>query len=184
MVYDLYDHPAQIQDFCAAVTSIWTQVAEAQLDRIPPFAGGYACYFYRAWAPERVVCLEEDASASFSPDTFRRFLLPADERLAASFPYTAMHVHSTATWPVSQLLSAAGPTCIEINYDDNGPRLPEILPVLRQIQEVKPLIIRGAFTAAEIGYMRRALSPRGLLLNIVADSAAKARELMAILRDG
>ncbi|MHB9090745.1 MAG: hypothetical protein ACYC7H_04940, partial [Chloroflexota bacterium] len=72
---------------------------------------------------------------------------------------------------------------VEINYDNNGPRLPELLPVLRQIQEVKPLVIRGEFTHADIVYVKRNLSPRGLLLNIVTTSVAEARALVTTLRD-
>jgi len=184
MIYDLYDHPAELAELGETATGLWIEVARAQLDRIPPFAGGYACHFYRAWAPDRVVCTQEDASASFSPSLFGRFLLPADRRIAAAFPFTVMHIHSPATWPVEQLLTPEGPTCIEINYDDNGPRLPELLPLLRRVQETKPLIIRGAFTADELSFVKRELSPRGLLLNIVADSAARARALMAVLRGG
>lgn len=182
MVYDLYDNPAAVEELVDFVTGHWIDVAHHQLALIPPFAAGYGCHFYRAWAPRQVVCYQEDASASFSPDSFARFLAPADARIGGAFPYSVIHIHSPATWPVSQLLSMPDLSCIEINYDDNGPRLPELLPLLREVQAVKPLIVRGAFTAEEIRSIKSDLSPRGLLLNIVAGSVSEARELMAELR--
>lgn len=184
MVYDLYDHPDQLRQLIDAATERWIEIAQRQLERIPPHAGGYVSNFYRVWAPDRIVFTQEDASASFSPDLFRRYLLPADRRIAAAFPYSIMHIHSPTTWPVGQWLQIERLSCIEINYDDNGPRLPELLPLLRQIQEVKPLILRGAMTPEEIAYVKRELSPRGLLLNLVARSVEEARTLMSALRSG
>ncbi len=183
MVYDLYDSPRQLQRLIDLATDRWIQIARRQLDLIPPHAGGYLSHFYRVWAPDRVVCTQEDASASFSPDFFRRFLLPAERRIASVFPYTVIHLHSPTLWPVEQLLEIAELSCIEVNYDDNGPRLPALLPLLRQIQAAgRPLILRGAITPQEIAFVRRELSPRGLLLNLVAGSVEEGRALMDALR--
>jgi hypothetical protein len=182
MIYDLYDHPAELDRLLDVLTSIWIDVARRQLDVIPPLAGGYVSNFYRVWAPDRIVFTQEDATASFSPDLFRRFLLPADRAITSAFPYSIMHVHSPTTWPVEQWLGVDTLSCIEINYDNNGPRLPELLPLLRRIQEVKPMVIRGELTAEEVGWIKRELSPRGLLLNLVAWSVEEARTLVTTLK--
>jgi len=182
MIYDLYDHPAELQRLLDLVTNVWIDVAHRQLDVIPPLADGYVSNFYRIWAPDRVVLTQEDASASFSPALFRRHLLPADRRISDAFPYTIMHVHSPTVWPVEQWLEIDSLSCIEINYDNNGPRLPDLLPLLTRIQEMKPLVIRGELTLEEIAWIKRELSPRGLLLNLVATSVEEARTLMAALR--
>ena len=182
MIYDLYDHPAELERLLHLVTDIWIDVARRQLDTIPPVAGGYVSNFYRIWAPDRVVLTQEDASTSYSPALFRRYLLPADRRISDAFPYTIMHVHYPTMWPVEQWLEIDSLSCIEINYDNNGPRLPDLLPLLRKIQEAKPLVIRGELTVEEIAWVKRELSPRGLLLNLVAMSVEEARTLMAALR--
>ncbi len=182
MIYDLYDHPAELERLLDVVTRIWIDVARRQLDVTPPIAGGYVSNFYRAWAPDRIVFTQEDASASYSPTLFRRFLLPADRAIADAFPCSIMHVHSPTVWPVEQWLEIDSLSCVEINYDNNGPRLPELLPLLRQIQERKPLIIRGELTVDEIGWIKRGLSPNGLLLNLVAWSVEDARTLVAALK--
>ena len=182
MVYDLYDHPAELTRLIDRATDAWIAIARAQLDSIPPHIGGYLCHFYRAWAPDRLVLFQEDASSSFSPATFRQHLAPADRRIADAFACTVIHIHGTTLWPVDDLLAIERLSCVEINYDDNAPRLPEILPALRRIQEAKPLIIRGTLTAEEVRYVKRELSPCGLLLNLVAQSVAEARALMDILR--
>jgi hypothetical protein len=182
MIYDLYDHPDQLSGLIGAATAQWIDIARRQLDLIPRYAGGYVSHFYRVWAPDRIVCPQEDASASFSPEFFRKLLLPADRQMAAAFPYSIMHLHSPTTWPVEQLLELEELSCLEINYDDNGPRLPELLPLLKRIQEVKPLVVRGAMTVEEIDLVKRELSPRGLLLNLAVRSAREGRELMSALR--
>ncbi len=182
MIYDLYDHPDELRRLVEVATDVWIDVARRQLDAIPALAGGYVSNFYRVWAPDRIVFTQEDASASFSPDLFRRFLLPADRRITAAFPYSIMHVHSPTTWPVDQWLGVDSLSCVEINYDNNGPRLPELKPLLRKIQEAKPLIIRGELTAEEIVWIKRELSPRGLLLNIATWSQDEARTLMDALK--
>ncbi len=182
MIYDLYDHPEELGQLLDLATDVWIDVARRQLDAIPPIAGGYVSNFYRIWAPDRVVLTQEDASASYSPALFRRHLLPADRRISDAFPYSIMHVHSPTVWPVEQWLEIDSLSCIEINYDNNGPRLPELLPILRKVQEAKPLVIRGELTVEEIAWTRRELSPRGLLLNLVAMSVEEARTLMAALR--
>jgi hypothetical protein len=182
MIYDMYDHPEQLERLAAVATDLWIQVARRQLELIPRYEGGYVSHFYRVWAPDWVVCPQEDASASFSPEFFGRILVPADEKISAAFPYSVMHLHSPTTWPVEQLLHIDRLSCIEINYDDNGPRLTELMPVLRRIQESKPLVIRGALTVAEIEAVKRDLSPRGLLLNMVSMSVEESREQMAVLR--
>lgn len=182
MIYDLYDHPSELQRLLDLATSLWIDVARRQLDAIPPLAGGYVCNFYRVWAPDRIVFTQEDASASFSPALFRRYLLPADRAISDALPYSIVHVHSPTVWPVEQWLEVESLSCVEINYDNNGPRLPELLPLLRTIQDRKPLIIRGELTVDEIAWIKGELSPRGLLLNLVAWSVEEARELVAALK--
>ena len=182
MIYDMFDHPEELTRLIEAMTSVWIDVARRQLDLIPPYHGGYVSNFYGAWASEPVIFTQEDASASFSPPSFRRFLLPADRRIADTFPYSIMHVHSPTVWPVKQWLEIDSLSCVEINYDNNGPRLPELLPILEAVQERKPLIIRGELTTEEIAYVKRELSPSGLLLNLVAETVPEAEAQMAALR--
>ena len=182
MIYDLYDHAEQMEKLLDASAAAWIGVARDQLDRIPTIAGGYVSNFYRAWAPDRVVFTQEDASASFSPELFRSYLLPRDRKITSAFPYSIMHVHSPTVWPVDGWLGVESLSCIEINYDNNGPRLPALLPLLKRIQEAKPLVIRGELKPEEITYIKRELSPRGLLLNLCAETVPEAQAQMQALR--
>ncbi|HZK67507.1 MAG TPA: hypothetical protein VFD42_08210 [Chloroflexota bacterium] len=182
MIYDLYDNPDALQRLVDAGTEQVIEVNRRQLELIPPYEGGYVCRFYRVWAPERIICTQQDAAASFSPELYRRHLLASDDRVCSAFPYTLMHLHSPTLWPVEQLLELESLSCIEVNYDDNGPRLPEILPMLKRIQEAKPLIIRGGMTDEEIRQIKGELSPRGLLVNMIIPSVEEARRQMELLR--
>ena len=183
MVYDMYDHPEESQHLLEKLTDFWIDIARRQLALIPPFETGYVCNFYGIWAPDHVVCLQEDTASSLSPMLFQRYLLSGEQQITAAFPYTVMHIHSPSIWIVDQLLAVESLSAIEINYDDNGPHLPELLHWLRRIQEEKPLVIRGAFAAEEIAYIKRELSPKGLALNMVAHSVAEAKSLIAGLRE-
>lgn len=40
-IYDLIDYPQQVDPALQILTDIWIQVAHAQLEHIPAFAGGY-----------------------------------------------------------------------------------------------------------------------------------------------
>lgn len=182
MIYDMYDHPEELRRLIDLGTEQVIEVNRRQLELIPPFAGGYVCRFYRTWSPEWAITTQQDAAASYSPALYRRFLLGSDEKVCSAFPYTIMHLHSPTVWPVDQLLELDSLNCIEINYDDNGPKLPELGLMLKRVQEAKPLIIRGIMSADEIEWIKRELSPRGLLVNVITSSVEEAKVLIDLLR--
>jgi hypothetical protein len=57
---------------------------------------------------------------------------------------------------------------IEVNYDPPpfGPPFEEIIPLLRKIQEKKPLIVLASLTEEEWSHIMRVLPSSGLLMYV------------------
>jgi hypothetical protein len=68
--------------------------------------------------------------------------------------------------------------CFEINQDALGPAVAAMVPYFRKVQRAgRPLLIKGAFTADELKLLTDTLDSRGLLLNIMVETAEVAAEL-------
>lgn len=160
MCYELYDHPDEVEQFLLHVTDIWIRVVNRVLDRIPPFHGGYV-NGYGIWAPGPAPIWIEDALLFFSPQNYRRFLLPCDRKVFRAFPYPGIHVHSAAIYALDDLLELSELKVVQLGWDSSGPPLDELLAACQRIQERKPLILCGRFTPEEQERVLRTLSPRG-----------------------
>lgn len=160
MCYELYDNPEKVREFLFRVTDIWIRVVKKVLERIPPFRGGYV-NGYGIWAPGHAPIWIEDALLFFSPQNYRRFLLPCDRKVFGSFPYPGIHVHSAAAYALDVLLEIEELKVVQLGWDVSGPPLDELMAICRRIQEHKPLILCGRFTPEEQKTVLRTLSPRG-----------------------
>jgi hypothetical protein len=183
-IYDLYDYPEQVQTFIERCTEIWVQVAEAQLDLIPEFCDGYALGLYQLWAPGPAGWSQEDTVSSWSPELYSRFLQNGEAEIARVFEYSGFHLHSPCMYPLDHLLSDRHVRVVEVNYDASGPALRELIPIFRRIQEHKPLLIWGDFTAEELEELKQWLSPRGLALQVIVDSPEDADSTLRQLGTG
>ena len=103
---DFLDTPEHIRPALEQCAALWREMAQAQLDLIPPSSEGYVALesSLRAWAPERLLWLQEDAMALLSPKLYREFILPLDTELSGLFPCIAFHLHGTALWAVDSLV--------------------------------------------------------------------------------
>jgi hypothetical protein len=183
-IYDLYDYPEQVDRFIEICTHIWVDVAKAQLDLIPEFCDGYALGLYQLWAPGPAGWSQEDTVSSWSPELYSRFLENGQREIAKVFEYGGFHLHSPCMYPLDHLLSEEHVAVIEVNYDASGPALGELIPVLRRIQRHKPLLIWGEFTSDELDLMKSSLSPKGLGLQVIVESAEDAELMLKRLSGG
>ena len=66
----------------------------------------------------------------------------------------------------------------EVNHDALGPPLKAMVPYYRRIQDAgKPLLLSGSFLPGEMRLLMDSLDPRGLFLNIMAESEREIEEL-------
>ena len=167
-IVDLVEEPeksAEVLDRCGRIfrdltVDVWR--------RLPLFHGGYFDAQYSLWAPGSIVRMQEDATAVYSPDLYRRLVQPVDRMIARSFECSFMHLHSTSMFLLDALLEIDEIRCYEVNNDASGPPLEQMVPHFQKIQaHGKPLLIRGRFAPEELELLTSQLEPDGLFLLIM-----------------
>jgi hypothetical protein len=138
----LIDYPDEVFEILAELTDLWIDIAEATLAMIRPFHGGY-CTRMKMWAPGKAITPQNDISTLISPDMYKEFVLPWDQKIVAHFPYHSFHMHATEHHQVDNLLRLTELTAIELTLEHTigGPPLDTMLPIAKRILEQKPLLL-------------------------------------------
>jgi hypothetical protein len=177
MIFDLYDRPEEYQRLAGICTDLFIELVRDQLALTRPFHGGYEVEQFTLWAPDGIVRMQEDASALFSPDLYVKYLREEDRRVASSFPYNMIHLHSSSLLLLDRIVEVEALKCIQINKDQGGWGVPKMLPLFKMVQRKgKRLLIRGKLDREDLAHLRRELSPDGLYLQIVIDSPSEAKQ--------
>jgi len=178
MVFDLYDRPDEFRRLAERCTEFAIRLVSAQHAVSGPFAGGYLIEQLGLWAPDRLVRLQEDSSALFSPDLYATLLQPWDRRMAEAFPYAAIHLHSSSLFLLDRILDVKALGCIQINKDVGNTAVAEMLPFLQMVQaRNRSLLLRGRLDLDDLALLRGSLSPDGLYLQIVVETTAETGRL-------
>lgn len=181
-VLDLADEPEKSARLLWRLGEIFREATEEIWKRLPRFHGGYFDAQYSLWAPGPIVRMQEDASAVYSPALFRRFVQPVDRMLAAHFPCSFIHLHSTSMFLLDCFLEIEEIRCFEVNNDACGPPVARMTPYFQRIQRAgRPLLIRGAFTEEELRLLMDSLEPRGLFLNIMISELREIESLRPLV---
>jgi hypothetical protein len=159
MVFDLYDRPDEFRRLAERCTEFAIRLVSAQHAVSGPFAGGYLIEQLGLWAPDRLVRLQEDSSALFSPDLYATLLQPWDRRMAEAFPYAAIHLHSSSLFLLDRILDVKALGCIQINKDVGNTAVAEMLPFLQMVQaRNRSLLLRGRLDLDDLALLRGSLS--------------------------
>jgi hypothetical protein len=176
MVFDLYDHPEQFRRLAGRCADLLIAIVVEQQSITGPFAGGYEVEQLALWAPGRIIRMQEDGSAFFSPSLYVQHLQGEDERQASSFPYSVIHLHSSSLFLLDAILNVESLKCIQINKDVGGLEVSGMLPFFKKVQQRgKRLLIRGKLNNGDLALLRSELSPNGLYLQIVVESPAETK---------
>jgi hypothetical protein len=160
----IYDDPQKFHEVAAQCAEVFIEIGRAQLDLIPRFRGGMSNPF-GLWAPGSSIRTQDDASALLSPAQYAEFILPYQERIAAAFDYSVIHLHSVCLHVADAVCdSSLGAVQVSLDPVPFGPTVTELLPKLARILEKKPLILEGPFTQAELDLTLNTLDPRGLFI--------------------
>jgi len=164
---ELIDHPQKIQSLLDICTEAWIQTAQAQLDAIGPYLGGYISR-YGVWAPGRVIRMQTDASAMISPDVYKKLILPFDMRVVESFDFSIMHTHSNYLQHIDNYLIRREPSAIQIGIDEPpfGPPVADLLDVIKKVLKSKPVIVHGGASSEEVEMLANELPHNGLELDL------------------
>ena len=178
---DLADEPDGSAKLLWRMGEIFRNVTEQFWKHLPLFHGGYFDAQYSLWSPGPIIRMQEDATAVYSPGLYRRFVQPVDRMLAAHFPSSFIHLHSTSMFLLDAILDIEEIQCFEINNDVAGPPLAKMVPYFQRVQAAgKPLLIRGSFTPEELRLLMGSLSPRGLFLNIMVRDLREVETLRVL----
>ncbi len=176
MIFDLYDQPEQFQRLAGRCTDLLIALIAEQQGITGPFAEGYEVEQLALWAPGRIIRMQEDGSAFFSPSLYVQHLQGEDERQASAFPYNVIHLHSSSLFLLDAILNVESLKCIQINKDVGGLEVGKMLPFFKQVQEHgKRLLIRGKLDNNDLTLLRNELSPNGLYLQIVVENPAETK---------
>jgi hypothetical protein len=167
-ILDLTDEPEKSAELLAQLGEVFREFTEQYWKCIPRFHGGYYDGQYSLWSPGPIVRMQEDATAVYSPELYRKFVQPVDRKLASHFASSFIHLHSTSMFLLTALLEIEEIRCFEINNDVSGPPLKTMVPYFQQVQKARrPLLVRGSFSPDELRLLMDSLEPRGLFLNIM-----------------
>jgi hypothetical protein len=180
-VVDLIEDPEPASRFLEHGADFFIDITKAAWKRIPCFHGGWFDAQYQLWAPGPIARMQEDAVAVMSPDLYKRYIKPVDEKIAKAFACSFMHLHSTSMFVLDHILEIDALKCLQINNDVAGPPLSEMIGYFRKTQQSgRSLLIRGAFTPEEMKFLIDNLDPRGLYLNIMIQEEAEIDPLKKI----
>jgi hypothetical protein len=183
MVFDLYDRPEDFRRLARACSDFFIGFVKAHQDTAGPFGGGHMIEQFTLWAPDKIIRMQEDASALFSPSLYGEHLQEEDWRQASAFPYSLIHLHASSLHLLDRILEVDSLKCIQINKDAGGTQVEWELPYFLRVQEKgKRLLIRGKLTLEELGLIRKNLSPRGLFLQVVVEDPEETRALGEFFR--
>ena len=181
-ILDLADEPEHSIELLWHMAEIFRDVTEELWRHVPLYHGGYYDAQYSLWAPGPIIRMQEDATAVYSPALYRRFVQPVDRMLAAHFPNSFIHLHSTSMFLLDAFLEIGEIQCFEINQDVLGPPVAKMIPHFQKVQSArKPLLVRGSFTPDEMRLLLDSLEPRGLFLNIMVNRMEEVQALRPLM---
>ncbi len=171
---DTMEAPERVKDLAKRCTEALIQVTRKQYEIILAFHEGYLIEQFGMWAPDKIVRLQEDLSAVYSPRIYCDLIQEFDREVAAAFPYCLIHLHNSSLFLLDYFLEIEDIDVFQINRDVVGMSTEEMIPYLKKVQDQnRRLLIRGALTEEDLTLMKTHLSPRGLILQIVLNNAEK-----------
>ena len=181
-IMDLLDSPGKSAELLSLMGEILREINEELWKRVPLFEGGYFDGQYSLWSSGPIIRMQEDATAVFSPELYRKFVQPVDRMLASHFASAFIHLHSTSMFLLDAFLEIEEIKCFEINNDVSGPPIKQMVPYFLRVQKAKrPLLIRGSFKPDEIRLLLDSLEPRGLFLNVMVKTMAEVESLRPLV---
>jgi len=181
-ILDLVDEPEKSAELLGRLGAIFRESTEELWKRVPLFCEGYFDAQYSLWSPGPIIRIQEDATAVYSPDLYRKCVQPVDRMLAGHFASSFIHLHSTSMFLLEAFLEIEEIQCYEINNDACGRPVKEMVPYFQMVQKAnRPLLIRGAFTQEEVRVLMDSLEPRGLFLNMMVNTMEEVESLRSLV---
>ncbi len=181
-IIDLMDEPEKSSELLKHLGRMFVEFFQEAWKRIPLYHDGYFDAQYQLWAPGPIIRMQEDATAVFSPDLYRKLVQPVDRMIAEQFACNFIHLHSTSMFLLDAFLEIEALRCFEINIEPFNIPVKGMMEYFQMVQDAdRPLLIRGSLTEDELRLVVDSLDPRGLYLHIMPGSREEVDVLRPIL---
>ncbi len=181
-ILDLVHYPVESSELLWKLGHIFTAFTEELWRQIPLFHGGYFDAQYQLWSPGTICRMQEDVTALYSPDLYRKLAQPVDRMIAGHFANSFMHLHSTSMFLLDAFLEIEEIRCFQINIEPFNIPVRDMVQYFQRVQEAeRPLLIRGSFKEEELRILLGSLEPRGLYLHIMVKDMAEIEALRPLL---
>ena len=126
--------------------------------------------------------MQEDATALYSPDLYRKLAQSVDRMIASHFTNSFIHLHSTSMFLLDAFLEIEEIQCFQINIEPFNIPVKDMIKYYQQVQKAdRPLLIRGSLKEEELWTLLNSLEPRGLYLHIVVKDMEEIESLRPLL---
>jgi len=169
LIFNFYDFPDQAEKRLTELSNILLKFAKKGLEKTKDFYGGYSMGFYPIWCPGKAFWFQDDITALLSPEFYNEFFFNIHQRQSEFCEYTMIHLHPDSFYFIDKLLIIDSLKAVQINKDIGGQSVSAMLPVLRNIQSKKNLVLWGDFTNDEIKFLTGNLNPQGLFIIVHRD---------------
>ncbi len=170
-IFDIYDCPEDLRQALKVISARWKRIADLQQEHLQPWEGGYSFSLQTLWSEKRCGWFQDDALSYWSPDLYRRYVLPFEQDLSQALPLTGIHLHSGALYTVDDLVQIPDLDVIEVNLDDVGMSIPEMMPWFKRILKHKRLYILGDLSDSDLLAVHNELPSTGLALQLIGKNS-------------
>jgi hypothetical protein len=181
---DTMEEPDRTKKLARKCCDALIKLTQKQYDIIQPFYDGYLIEQFGMWAPEKIVRLQEDVSAVYSPAAYCELIQEYDRLIAGVFPYCLIHLHNSSLFLLDHFLEIEEIDVFQINRDLVGMSTEEMIPYLQNVQKKgRRLLVRGPMSFDDLRLMADNLSPAGLILQVVLNNADATPEYIKFVND-
>lgn len=181
-ILDLIDEPERSAELLMNLGHVFAEFFQETWKRLPLYHGGYFDAQYQLWGPGPMIRMQEDATAVFSPDLYRKLVQPVDRMIARQFDCNFIHLHSTSMFLLDAFLEIEELRCFEINIEPFNIPVGGMIEYFKRVQGAdRPLVIRGFLTEDETRLVMDSLDPRGLYLHIMPERKKEVDVLRRIV---
>lgn len=181
-IHALYDKPEEVMRVGQSFAELYNEFMRDQIAQFPEFHAGHVIGQYHIWAPGKCSRSQDDASALFSPDLYKRFFQHLDREVARVTEFSLIHLHTSSLFLLDLFLEIEELKAIEVSLDEGGARCEDVVDSLKKIQNAgKCLVIKGVMDKQSTSLVREKLSIRGICLQAVVSNLDEAKKLQDIL---
>ncbi|MDR1587180.1 MAG: hypothetical protein LBS57_06980 [Treponema sp.] len=178
LIFAMCEEPEIIRRLLDRVTDSFLAVNGEMHRLAAPFHGGSAIGFYNIWTPEKCVWFQDDICALLSPSLYTNFLLENEKRICAAYEYSLVHIHPASFFTLDSMLTNEKLRAVQINRDNNGPSLKQMLPQFRKVLEKgKNLVLWGFLDERDIDLIYSKLPPEGIFFFLSEYEAETAKRI-------